>query len=260
MDDETFWHVYFSLSKEYLPDITFLWNDGDYLPPVSSMEQQEDRFMSFDALGSQLRSLSHTISSAASAAAANSGPAGVQLAAILKRDTGVDVSSNGDTTQSDVAVGNTSSELPKSLLGVDPDLEAYLQDVEEEEEDDDDGLDEESKEVISSVMDELKIERENKSNASHDTDQYGSTTATQVGDGHAAAGTATTLSNTNEGADNDIDLDKYLNELSKEIDDGGSDGFDGLLDDDVDDGDVDAVLRQLQIDVGDDDGDRGETS
>jgi uncharacterized protein YqfB (UPF0267 family) len=61
MDDQQFWDIYFQLVKDKIPQVAFTWKEGDNLP--SSGKQIEQDPLSFDYLGSQLRTLSKKASS-----------------------------------------------------------------------------------------------------------------------------------------------------------------------------------------------------
>lgn len=61
MDDQQFWEIYFQLVKDKIPQVAFTWREGDNIP--GSGKQTEEDLLSFDYLGSQLRTLSKKASS-----------------------------------------------------------------------------------------------------------------------------------------------------------------------------------------------------
>jgi len=56
MDDRQFWEIYFQLVKDKIPQVAFTWREGDNLPNYG--KQTEEDPLSFEYLGSQLRTLS----------------------------------------------------------------------------------------------------------------------------------------------------------------------------------------------------------
>eukprot|EP00890_Picochlorum_soloecismus_P005497 jgi/Picsp_1/5949/NSC_03306-R1_bsd domain-containing protein len=115
MDDRQFWEIYFQLVKDKIPQVAFTWREGDNLPNCG--KQTEEDPLSFEYLGSQLRTLSKKASTVVVKAGES---AGVDVksylpAEVISYETNPSASENGQ------------SEASGKFLEFDPDLEEYLQ-------------------------------------------------------------------------------------------------------------------------------------
>ena len=215
MDDQRFWQVYFALSKSHLPSIAFSWKDGDALPRISGEQDDKDKdpdpFMSLTGLQDQLKTFGTKIQAAASAAATAAkhakGPGGVELATLLPLGVGA---AGGSTAEHGTAA------VPDTAGGAA-------------------GLSQEGNSLGGPTQSGSLLE------ADPDLEAY-----LQVAD-DARDDLADSVGEEDLDVEEELDLDKYLNELSAEVEEGGlpMEG-DGSGDDDVDGVDVDAVLRELQ--------------
>lgn len=196
MTDARFWHIYFTLIMKYLPDEAYTWKSGDKLPEIitvrsTSTSPQGDTTsgISFASLGSQLKQFSSKVQTVAQQTAHKGKLELSTLKSALSSSTttGSATAPPLSTTSTTTTTDNTesvstqqqqqqqqqlsSSAVDNTLLGNDPDLEAYLKELALTEGDED-----------------------NNNNNDNDSD----------GPLHQGV----------EGGDDDLDLDKYLEELT----------------------------------------------
>lgn len=219
MPDHKFWQVYFALAASHLPAVASTWKEGDSLPPIAGTNQgDEDDFMSVTGLQGHLKTIGTKIQAAATAATKGK-VEGIELTGFLPLS---GISGGGCADGSGIkgtSKGTSHTARGGALLETDPDLEAYLQTADEEREGD-----------FNYISD---------------------------GDGGDGGGDGNGLDEQlylredrgNNVEDDDLDLDRYLNELSAEVGDaeegdgnGGSNSGDGA-------GDVEAALRELQDEI-----------
>lgn len=138
MTDEHFWHVYFSLTRQHLPDVAYTWSPGDKLPIWKSEAAASQ--LSISTIGSQLKQFGSRIHDTAAAASS-----GMELATFpslngLRRFQGEDKPSSDTAHVKAVGMLPGDKEVapeaprvvkgsvePTPVLEADPDLEAYLQ-------------------------------------------------------------------------------------------------------------------------------------
>lgn len=238
MQDQKFWEIYFALAASHLPAVASTWKEGDSLPLIAGTSQgDEDSFMSVTGLQGHLKTIGTKIQAAATAATKGKvGGGGVELSSLLPLGGTSSGSAAADSADGS-GIKVTSEEAKNSahggaLLETDPDLEAYLQTADEE--------------------------REGNYKYNLDASEGGG----GGGSGSGGGGTSNELDEQlclredrgDNAEDDDLDLDRYLNELSAEVGDaeGGEEGEkdgDSSGDGAGDHGDVEAALRELQDEI-----------
>jgi hypothetical protein len=151
MKDARFWHIYFTLIKKYLPEEAYTWKSGDDLPeiiivrsnPTSTSPKGDTSSgggISFAALGSQLKQFSSKMQIVAQQTA-NTGKlelSTLKLALSSSATTGTatapplttTITNNTESTSTQKQQPSSSSNADdNTLLGNDPDLEAYLKEL-----------------------------------------------------------------------------------------------------------------------------------
>lgn len=129
MTDARFWHIYFTLTRKYLPDEAFHWVEGDPLPDLRSQtgtdnSKKTDDASSFAIIGSQLRHFSSKIQEAAQSSSAGK----LELSNLTSYLTG-DTSASPQAIAEENPVSTPTPRSPAGILEADPDLEEYLKEV-----------------------------------------------------------------------------------------------------------------------------------
>jgi len=154
MKDARFWHIYFTLIKKYLPEEAYTWKSGDDLPeiiivrststsPKGDTTNSSGGGISFAALGSQLKQLGSKMQTAAqqtanigklelstlkSALSSSATTTGTAIAPPLTTTTTTTTNTESTSTRKQQPSSSSNAD-DNTLLGNDPDLEAYLKEL-----------------------------------------------------------------------------------------------------------------------------------
>ncbi|GAB4822589.1 hypothetical protein N2152v2_009635 [Parachlorella kessleri] len=118
MTDEHFWHVYFTLVKKYLPDKAYNWTEQDTLPTFAGSKGGSDELFSLSGIGSQLKQFGSKLQQGGRSLASGMGANAVELSSFgTSASRGSDGAAASGSGTSDVPPGNTAGSSGATSVG-----------------------------------------------------------------------------------------------------------------------------------------------